>query len=101
MKQIYFEQLLDANIQNIIQTLMAQSQMQIQMQAQEQQMAMQQQQQGMAAQQQQMAGAPGGNGFNPEQGGLPPQMAAPGATREGVTGEDRMGNEASFGMGGF
>ena len=38
-----------------------------------------------------------GNGFNPAQGGLPPQMAAPEATREGVTGVDRMGNEAPQG----
>ena len=39
--------------------------------------------------------------FNPAQGGLPAQMGAPGATREGVTGEDVMGNEAMMGMGGL
>jgi len=101
MKEAYMEQLTDANIQNIIQTMMAQSQMQVQMQAQEAQMMQQQQQQmGMEAMQNQMAGAPGGGGFDPNQGGLPPQMAAPGATREGVTGEDMMGNEALMGMGG-
>ncbi len=94
MKEVYFEQLLGANIQNIIQTLMAQSQMQMQMEAQQAQM-------GMAAVQNQMAGAPGGNGFNPAAGGQIPQEVVPGATREGVTGEDMMGNEAQMGMGGF
>ena len=48
-----------------------------------------------------MAGAPGGPGFNPQQGGLPPAMGAPGATFEGVTGGDRMQNEAMLGMGGL
>ena len=74
--------------------------MQVQMQAQEQQMQ-QQQAQGLAATQNQMAGAPGGEGFNPAAGGMPPQAVVPGATREGVTGEDMMGNEAPFGQGGF
>lgn len=35
--------------------------------------------------------SPGGAGFNPAAGGLPPAMANPGATREMVTGMDRMG----------
>lgn len=87
-KEMFFERLTDAQLQNIIQTQMAESQMQLQMQAQ-----------GMAAMQNQMAGAPGGNGFNPAQGGAPAQEAAPGATREGVTGMDMTGNEAPFGMG--
>jgi hypothetical protein len=94
IKEAYFEQLMEAQIMNIIQTLQMQSQMQFQQQAQAQQM-------GLQAMQQQMAGAPGGNGFNPEQGGLPPQMAQPQATREGVTGEDVLGNEAPLGLGGF
>src|SRR3990167_2419379 len=38
-------------------------------------------------------GIPGaqGQGFNPAAGGIPPQMAAPGATMEGQTGMTRMG----------
>ena len=58
------------------------------------------QEMGMEAIQGMMAGAPGGPGFNPQQGGLPPAMGAPGATREGVSGEDMMGNEMMLGMGG-
>ena len=64
-------------------------------------MAAQEQQMGMQAMQNQGANVPGGNGFNPAQGGQIPQEVAPGATREGVTGEDRMGNEAPQGFGGF
>ena len=86
-------------------------QMQVQMEAQ--QISMQQQQQAadeaamaqftqaMAAQQGQMAGAPGGQMFDASQGGLPSQMGAPGATREGVTGQDMMGNEQFMGIGGL
>ena len=51
--------------------------------------------------QNQGAGAPGGPGYNPAEGGQIPQEVAPGATREGVTGEDMMGNEAPQGFGGF
>jgi len=94
MKEVIFDQLLQAQLANIIQMQQMEAQMAVQQQQQQQQM-------GMEMMQQQLAGAPGGNGFNPEMGGLPPQMAAPGATREGVTGEDMMGNEAPFGMGGF
>ena len=61
----------------------------------------QQQQMGMQAMQNQGANVPGGEMFNPATGGQVPQEVAPGATREGVTGEDRMGNEAPLGMGGF
>ena len=107
MKEVYFGQLLDAKIANLIEMERAQSQMALQMEQQQAQMAMQQQAmqqqqpQGQEAIQQQLAGAPGGQGFDPNQGGLPPQQAAPGATREGVTGEDMMGNEAPQGFGGF
>ena len=109
LKQVDFEKLKD----NRINLFMQREQMQLQMEAQgaaqqmaqsqQQQMAEEQayQQQAMAAQQGQMAGAPGGEMFNPAQGGLPAQMGAPGATREGVTGEDVMGNEAMMGMGGL
>jgi hypothetical protein len=94
MKEVVFDQLLASQIQQIIDMQNLQMQMGMQQQAQEQQLAMQ-------TIQNQMAGAPGGNGFNPAMGGGPPAEAAPGATREGVTGEDLMGNEAPFGMGGF
>ena len=78
--------------------MMAQGQLAIQ----QQQMGMQQQQQmGMATQQNQGANVPGGEGFNPAQGGQIPAEVAPGATREGVTGEDRMANEVAMGMGGM
>src|SRR3990172_1361380 len=105
LKQVDFEKLKDNRINLIIQR----EQMQLQMEAQQMTMQQQQQiaddqayqQQAMAAQQGQMAGAPSGQMYNPEQGGLPPQMAAPGATREGVTGEDVLGNEAMMGMGGL
>jgi hypothetical protein len=98
MKEITFDQLFQAQIQNIIQLQAMQAQMGLQ---QEQQMAAQEQQLAMQTMQSQMAGAPGGNGFNPAMGGGPPQEAAPGATREGVSGLDRLGNEAAFGMGDF
>jgi hypothetical protein len=103
MKEITFDQLFQAQVAQIIQ----QQQQRAQMALQQEQMAAQQEQQ-MAAQQQaalqqQLAagGAPGGNGFNPELQGEPPAEAAPGATREGVTGLDRLGNEAPQGFGGF
>ncbi len=89
-EEMFFERMTEARWQQII------DEQNLQMQAQA---AMQQQQMQLAAQQTQLAGAPGGQGFNPAQGGGPPQEAAPGATREGVTGMDMMGNEA-FG-GGF
>ena len=99
-KEVYFDMLLDAQMQNVIQM----QQMELQMQAQQAQMQaqqqMQQQQMGMEAMQQQAAGAPGGPGFDPNQGGLPPQTAAPGATREGVTGLDLEGNPTVTGLGG-
>jgi len=94
MKEVLFDQFLQAQIANIIQMQAAQSQMALQQQQQAQQQA-------LAGLQNQMAGAPGGQGFNPAMEGSPPQMAVPGATREGVTGQDMMGNEAPFGMGGF
>ena len=75
----------------MIQLQAAQAQMALQQQAQ------QQQEIAMQTMQNQQAGAPGGPGFNPAEGGLPPQQAAPGATFEGVTGEDRTGLEAPQG----
>ncbi len=92
-KEMFFERLTEAQLQNIIDTMALQNQMAIQQQQQEQQLALQ-------TIQNQMAGAPGGNGFNPAFGGGPAQEAAPMATREGVTGEDLMGNEAPFAFGG-
>ena len=105
LKQVDFEKLKDHRIQ----LMMQREQLQLDMEAQQMTMQQQQQmadeqayqQQAMAAQQGQMAGAPGGQMYNPAQGGLPAQMGAPGATREGVTGEDVMGNEAMMGMGGL
>lgn len=92
-QEMFFDRMTEARWQNMIDTMAMQNQMAMQ----QQQMMMQQ---GMAAQQNQMAGAPGGQGFNPEAGGMPAQQAAPGATREGVTGLDMGGNEALMG-GGF
>ena len=43
-------------------------------------------------------GMPGGMGANPAMGGLPPQMSNPNATREGVTGTTRRGDEIEEGM---
>jgi len=97
--------------ENRIQIMIQREQMQVQMEAQ--QIAMQQQQQAadeaamaqqeqaLAAQQGQMAGAPGGQMFNAAAGGLPSQMGAPGATREGVSGQDMLGNEQFMGIGGL
>jgi hypothetical protein len=104
IKEVYFGTLRDAQIQNLIAMQQAQSQMSLQMEAQAAQMQMQQgaqqQQLGQEAIQNELAGAPGGPGFDPNQGGLSPQMAAPGATREGVTGEDLEGNPTFTGLGG-
>ena len=105
MKAIDIERLRD----NRLQIVMQREQLELQMEAQQITMQQQQaqaeeaayQQQAMAAQQGQMAGAPGGEMFNPAGGGLPSQMGAPGATREGVAGEDMMGNESMMGMGGL
>ncbi len=95
MKDSYFEQLLDAEIANYIQLKAAEAQMGLQQMAQQAQMA--QQEQAQQTLQNEQAGAPGGPGFDPNQGGLPPQQAAPGATFEGVTGTDRQGAEAPQG----
>ena len=100
MEEIYMEQLMDTNVAAITQRIMAQVQMEVQQQQLELQMQAQQQQVGMQTLQNQGANVPGGNGFNPAQGGQIPQEVAPGATREGVTGEDRMANEVAMGMGG-
>ncbi len=94
-EEMFFERLTEARWQSMIDGMAEQRQMAMQ----QQQLAAQQQQQ-LEAQQTQLAGAPGGQGFNPAQGGGPPAEAAPGATREGVTGLDSLGNEALVG-GGF
>jgi len=107
IKEVIFDALRDAQVANLIQMQQAQSQMALQQEQMMMQMQAQQamqpppgQQPGAEAIQNQLAGAPGGNGFNPAEGGLPPQMAAPGATREGVTGEDLEGNPTFTGLGG-
>ncbi len=65
------------------------------------QMAIQLQQQQLAAQQTEMVGAPGGPGFDPNQGGSPPIEAVPGAaTFEGARGQSRAGEELPFDLGG-
>jgi len=106
LDQIDIERLWDNRIQIMIQREQMQVQMEAQQIAMQQQQAadeaaMAQQEQAMAAQQGQMAGAPGGQMFNAAAGGLPAQMGAPGATREGVTGQDMMGNEQFMGIGGL
>ena len=85
----YEERLLDLEYTKHEQAEMAAIQQEQMMAQQEQQMAAQQ-----MAQQGSMAGAiPGGEGFNPAMGGLPPASAFPGGTREGVNGELGMGGE--------
>jgi hypothetical protein len=93
-EEMFFERMTEARWQNMIDGMTMQQQMEMQMQAQA---AQQQQQMGQEAMQNEMAGAPGGQGFNPAMGGAVPQEAAPGATREGVTGQDFAGNEALVG----
>ena len=105
-EEMFFEKMTEARWQNMIDGMNEQRQMAMQMQmmqaqqqAQQQaQMQAQAQQQGLANLQNQAAGAPGGQQFNPAMGGAPPQEVAPGATREGVTGMDRAGNEALGGV---
>ena len=100
-EEIYFETLAQAQLQQLIEMQAAQQQMALQQQQQmaaqqaaaEQQAAAQQQQQALQTVQNEGAGVPGGQGVNPAMGGGPPQEFAPGATREGVTGLDRLGNE--------
>ncbi len=90
-EEMFFERLTEAIWQNRI------DQMAMQLQ---QQAAMEQQQQQLAAQQTEKAGVGQGAGFDPNQGGMPPAMTNPNATREGVTGVDRAGNELPFDLGG-
>jgi hypothetical protein len=96
MEMAYFQgvlQHIQFEASQAIEQQMAQAQLQSQVQqAQgmiEQQMAQAQEQQGAAPGEPQ--GIPGveGPGFNPAAGGIPPQTAAPGATREGQTGMAR------------
>ena len=79
MRQRIFEKFLENNINQI----MAMSQIQ-----------MQQAWQAGA----QAGGVPGGEGFNPAEGGQPPAMANPEMTREMATGMDRMGMEVAEGV---
>jgi len=99
IQQIYMDDMLEAYMQAqtalMVQDLMPQPEL-----PPGQEQGIPGQEMGMEAIQGMMAGAPGGPGFNPQQGGLPPAMGAPGATREGVSGEDMMGNEMMLGMGG-
>lgn len=105
-EEMFFEKMTAARWDSMIAGINEQRQaalqmqmMQAQQQLQMQQLAAQQgQQPGLANVQNQAAGAPGGQGFNPAIGGAVPQEVAPGATREGVTGEDRAGNEALGGV---
>jgi hypothetical protein len=84
-EEMFFERMSEARLQNMIDTMAMELAMR------------QQQQQELAAQQTELAGAPRGQGFDNNMGGGPPAEAAPAATREGVTGEDMMGNEAFVG----
>ena len=100
MEMAYFQgvlQYIQFEAAQTIQQQMAQAQLQSQMQ---QAQGMIEQQMQMAAAQGQQAPAPGtppgipgaeGQGFNPAEGGLPAQMAAPGATMEGQTLQTRGG----------
>ena len=86
-KQIIFEQFLKNEIAILLQTEQAEAQMQQQMAAQQQQMEAQQAQTPTA-------GLPmlQGQGMNPAQGGLPPAMFMPNATRENQMDVDMQGN---------
>jgi hypothetical protein len=116
LKQHYMELLTDAHMQNYIlaQQLEVQSQNEIQTQAelmqmqaqlqqaqQAQQFQMEQAQMGMGMKEAQGMMGPqgvpgaGGQGMNPNMGGMPPQMMAPEATREGQTGRTRSGNNVA------
>lgn len=75
-----------------IQQQTAQLQQAQQMQAEQAQMAQQQQAQAMSQQQAMTGPTPGGQGFNPAMGGIPPSIAFPQATRENMTGMDAAGN---------
>ncbi len=95
MKDAYKEQFLDAQIASTIRLQEAKEQMALQQQVQAQAEA--QQAQSQQTLQNEQAGAPGGLGFDPNQGGLPPAQGAPEATFEGTRGTDRTGNEAAQG----
>ena len=98
------ERLLDQKLEEYIQ----QKQMALQMQMQQAQMQMQMQaQQAMQGQQQPPPqgampargnGVPGGQGQNPNMGGLPGAMSNPNVTRENVTGQTRRGDAIEEGM---
>lgn len=95
-KKMWKERLIESKIGNIIQA----EQMQVQMEGQA---AQQQQQQEAQAQAEQDAlagqgGIPGGQGFNPAMGGMPPASAFPPGTREMLEGQDMMGNELAGGL---
>lgn len=94
MEQGYIEQLQQAMMANVIQSMqielqnaqaMQQQQMQMEMQSQQ---AMQEQQAQAMVNFQQAPGMPGieGQGFNPNMGGIPPALMNPTATREQQTG---------------
>jgi len=96
MEMAYFQGILQQiqfEASNAIQQQMAQAQIQSQVQQAQDMIA----QQAQAAQQAPAPGTPPGlpgaegQGFNPAEGGLPAQMAAPGATMEGQTLQTRGG----------
>ncbi|MCK5430542.1 MAG: hypothetical protein KAI94_13770, partial [Anaerolineales bacterium] len=101
-EEMFFERLTEAIWQNRIDQMA----MELAMQQQQQQQAMQQEQQAMQqqqlpAQQTEMVGAPGGIGFDPNQGGSPPIEVVPGAaTFEGARGQSRAGEELPYDLGG-
>src|SRR3990167_527619 len=96
MEMAYFNGVLQ-HIQFEASQAIEQQMAQAQLQAQVQQAQSIIEQQAAAAAQAPAPGAPtgipgaGGQGFNPAEGGIPPQMAAPGATMEGQTGITRTG----------
>jgi hypothetical protein len=101
IQQSYIEQLQQAMMANVIQSMQMELQNAQQMQMQAQQMQMQsqamQEQEAQAMVNQGMApGMPGveGQGFNPAMGGMPPALMNPAATREEQTGYDITGTPA-------
>jgi len=102
MEEKMLEDLVKTQFQAIQQGIIGQAQMALQMQAAQFQQAQQAAAQGPQGNewpqtqgQPVMGGAPGGPGFNPAEGGLPPAQGAPEVTRENATGQT-MGGEEGF-----
>lgn len=111
IEQSYMEQYVNFKFQQFLKAEGAQLDLQIQGMAQQMQAAQEQQMQAQQAQAQQqavmqqsaeqqgmMGPAPGGQGFNPAMGGIPPAVAFPEGTREITQGEDMMGNPLAGGV---